>query len=146
MCCCNNIEAPRMDQEEKLGEQGYEICSYQWYDDREQQLVKELTDNGTIGCDSAFSGTEDVSKDLNPLRYSLTSWEVERYKKLGFLTSQAIEDAANTIQPGDKECEIIGRLAERLWANRVDFITTFCAADERISNFRHPDCHGKTDQ
>jgi hypothetical protein len=33
---------------------------------------------------------------------------------------------------------VIGRLAEHLWADRVDYITTFCAADERIAEFRHP--------
>jgi len=135
---CNNIEAPRMDQEEQLTGQGYEIRSFPWYEDKEQQLVKELTNNGTVGCDSVFPGTEEISESLNPLRYSLTSWEVERYKELGLLASQAIEETMLTIQPGDKECEIIGRLAERLWANRVDYITTFCAADERISLFRHP--------
>ena len=135
---CSNIEAPRMEQEEKLVEQGYNMQSFPWYADKEHQLVKELTDNGKVGCDSVFPGTEEISKDLNPLRYSLTSWEVERYKEVGFLTSQAIEDTAHTIQPGDKECEIIGRLAERLWTNRLDYITTFCAADERISHFRHP--------
>ena len=31
---CNNIEAPRIEQEEKLSEQGYEIQSFKWYDDR----------------------------------------------------------------------------------------------------------------
>jgi len=63
---------------------------------------------------------------------------VERYKEVGLLASRAVEATARTIEPGDKECEVIGRLAERLWANRVDFVTTFCAADERIANFRHP--------
>ena len=135
---CNNIEAPRIEQEEQLPEQGYEVRSYPWHDDQEQQLVKELTKNGRVGCDSPFPGTQDIVKEFNPLRYSLTPWEVERYKEVGFLTSKAIEETAQTIQPGDKECEIIGRLAEHLWADRLDYITTFCAADDRISRFRHP--------
>jgi Xaa-Pro aminopeptidase len=135
---CNNIESPRMEQEEKLVEQGYEIRSFKWYNDQERQIIEELTKGGKVGCDAAFPGTEDISKQFNPLRYSLTPWEVERYKEVGFLTSKAIEETAKTIEPGNKECEIIGRLAEHLWANRLDFITTFCAADERISNFRHP--------
>ncbi len=42
---CNNIEAPRMEQEERLPEQGYEVRSYPWHDEQEQQLVKELTKN-----------------------------------------------------------------------------------------------------
>jgi Xaa-Pro dipeptidase len=101
-------------------------------------MVDEIIKGGKVGCDSDFLGTVNISKDLNPLRYSLTPWEVERYKEVGYLTSKAIEETAETIIPGNKECEIIGRLAERLWSNRLDYITTFCAADERISNFRHP--------
>jgi len=135
---CNAIEAPRIEQEEQLPEQGYELRPFPWYKDREQQLVKELTNDGRVGCDCLFLGTEEISEKLNPLRYSLTSWEVERYKDVGYLTSKAIEDTASTVQPGEKECEIVGRLAEHLWANRLDYVTIFCAADGRISNFRHP--------
>jgi Xaa-Pro dipeptidase len=135
---CNNIEAPRIEKEELLLEQGYEIRSFPWYENQEPQLVKTLTNKGKVGCDSPFPGTEEISRELNPLRYSLTPWEVERYKEVGYLTSKAIEETVHTIEPGNKECEIVGRLAERLWTNRVDYITIFCAADERISNFRHP--------
>ncbi|HER25373.1 MAG TPA: peptidase M24 [Candidatus Atribacteria bacterium] len=135
---CNNIEAERIEKEEKLSEQGYQIKSFKWYEDREGKMVEEITQGGKVGCDGDFSRTINISNDLNPLRYSLTSWEVERYKEVGYLTSKAIEETAETIIPGNKECEIVGRLAERLWYDRLDYITTFCAADERISYFRHP--------
>jgi Xaa-Pro dipeptidase len=135
---CNNIEAKRMEQEEKLLDQNYKIKSFQWYDDYEEKIINEIVKGGKIGSDGSFPGTIDISKDLNPLRYSLSPWEVERYKEVGYLSSKAIEETAQTIKSGDKECEIVGRLAERLWSNRLDYITTFCAADERISNFRHP--------
>lgn len=135
---CNNIEATRMEKEERLLEQGYEIKSFKWYEDYEGKIIKDIVREGKVGCDCEFPGTKNISKEIDPLRYSLTSWEVERYKEVGYLTSKAIEETAETIKPGDKECEIVGRLAERLWSNRLDYITTFCAADERIANFRHP--------
>lgn len=135
---CNNIEAPRMEQEEELPAQGYEIRSYPWHEEREAEVVRDLAGGGRVGCDCAFPGTQEISSRINPLRYSLTSWEVQRYKEVGALTSRAIEEAIATVEPGDKECAVVGRLAERLWADRVDYITTFCAADERISAFRHP--------
>lgn len=135
---CNNIEAPRIEKEERILEQGYELRTYKWFEDREREVIGEITGKGRVGCDCPYPGAEDISHHINPLRYSLTSWEVERYKKVGLLASQAVEETAKAIEPGDKECEIIGRLAERLWANRVDFITAFCAADERIADFRHP--------
>lgn len=135
---CTNIEAPRIEQEERLLEQGYAIQSFPWHHDQEQQLVAALTNNGRVGCDSLFPGAQDISKEVNPLRYALTSWEVDRYKEVGYLTSKAIEETAGAVEPGQKECEIVGRLAERLWTNRVDYITIFCAADDRIAHFRHP--------
>jgi Xaa-Pro aminopeptidase len=135
---CNNIEAPRMEREELLTQQGYELKVYPWHDDQERRIVAEMAAGGEVGCDSAFPGTRDIAARINALRYSLTAPEVARYKELGALTSRAIEEAAMTIEPGDKECAVIGRLAERLWQNRLDYITTFCAADERIASFRHP--------
>jgi len=135
---CNNIEAPRIEKEEGILNQGYELRTYKWFEEREKEIIEGLTNKGIVGSDSPYPGTKDISNHINPLRYSLTSWEVERYKEVGLLASTAVETTAKTIEPGDKECEVIGRLAQRLWANRVDFVTTFCAADERIENFRHP--------
>jgi Xaa-Pro dipeptidase len=134
---CNNIEAPRMEKEERLEEQGYQIRSFPWYEDREAEIVRELS-GGKLGADHAFPGALDIGKKICPLRYSLTASEVERYREVGRLTSVAIEETAASIRPGDKECSVIGRLAARLWDNRMDFITTFCAADDRIALFRHP--------
>ncbi|TVQ35411.1 MAG: M24 family metallopeptidase [Spirochaetaceae bacterium] len=135
---CSNIEVPRMRDEERLEEQGYQIHAFPWYDDQEASLVRELAGGNAIGADYPLAGTVNVSATVNPLRYSLTEWEVERYREVGRLTAAAIEDAAATIRPGDRECMIVGRLAERLWAERLDYITTFCAADERIADYRHP--------
>ena len=135
---CNTIEAPRMEKEERLEERGFRIHSFPWYEDREAELVRELADGGRVGADHAMPGAVDISQRINPLRYSLTPGEVERYQEIGHLTSQAIEETARTVRPGDKECALVGRLTERLWENRLDYITAFCAADERITQFRHP--------
>ncbi len=134
---CNNIEAPRMEREEDLPGQGYELRAFPWHEDREAELVRELG-GPRIGADHAFPGGTDISGRINPLRFSLTPWEVERYRQVGELTSRAIEETAAAVEPGDRECAVVGRLAERLWADRLDYITTFCAADERIADFRHP--------
>ena len=141
---CNAIEAPRLKAEEKVEEMGYAIHSFPWYDDQELTLAKQLTGSDMVGCDVPFGDVSVVGGDIAPLRWSLTHWEVERYREVGFMTSLAIEDAIKTVRPGDKECEVIGRLASLLWDNRFDFITTFCAADERISQFRHPIATEKT--
>jgi Xaa-Pro dipeptidase len=135
---CNNIEAPRMEKEEKLEELGFEIHSFPWYEEREEQIVRELAGGSRIGADHPLADFDEVSLKINPLRYPLTPWEVERYKQAGRLTSTAIEETARRVKPGDKECAVVGRLSKRLWADRLDYVTTFCAADDRISDFRHP--------
>jgi Xaa-Pro dipeptidase len=135
---CNNIEAPRVEKEEKLEEQGYQIRTFEWYGDQERKIVADIARRGKAGSDCGLPGTIDISNDFNHLRYSLTPWEVERYRELGHLTSKAIEEITAAIEPGDRECAIVGRLVAKLWENRIDYITTFCAADERISAFRHP--------
>ncbi|HOE99393.1 MAG TPA: M24 family metallopeptidase [Rectinema sp.] len=134
---CNNIEAPRMEKEEHLAEQGYEIISFPWYDDQEASIVNSLS-GGKFGADHAFPGSLDISSKINPLRYSLTQWEIERYRKQALDTARIAEETALTIKPGDEERAVIGRLSERLWREGMDFVVAFCAADERISLFRHP--------
>lgn len=135
---CNNVDGTRMEFEEGLPGLGYEMRIFDWWEDREAAIVAELVGGGKLGSDFGFPGSVDISKDLNPLRYSLCPPEVERYKALGLATARAIEETMLTARPGDKECEVVGRLAEKLWAERVDYILVLGAADERISRFRHP--------
>jgi len=135
---CNNIEAPRIELEERIPQQDYELIMYKWYEDREKESIEKIVKGGRIGADAPFPGAEDAGRQIDLLRYSLTPWEVERYKEVGRCASKAVEETVQTIRPGDKECQVIGRLAERLWADRIDFVTAFCAADERIERFRHP--------
>jgi len=133
----NAIEAPRLIEEEGIEAQGYAVHTYPWHTDREAALAHELA-GGKLGADVPMAGAVDVAKALAPLRYAMTPWEVERYKDVGTETARAIEETTAEIRPGDKECAVIGRLAARLWERGLDYITTFCAADDRIARFRHP--------
>ncbi|MDX9861619.1 MAG: M24 family metallopeptidase [Rhodospirillales bacterium] len=133
----NNIEAPRLIEEEEIEAQGYAVQSFPWHADRESELARELA-GGRLGADIPLSGAVDVAKHLAPLRFAMTPWEVERYMEVGRETAQAIEETTAEIRPGDKECTVIGRLAARLWDRGLDYITAFCAADDRIGRFRHP--------
>jgi Xaa-Pro aminopeptidase len=133
----NNIEAPRLIEEEEIEAQGYVVRTFPWHADREAALARELA-GGRLGADVPMEGAVGVAKNLAPLRYTLTPWEVARYKDVGMETARVIEETTAEIRPGDKECTVIGRLAARLWDRGLDYITTFCAADDRIARFRHP--------
>ena len=54
---CNNIEAPRMIEEEGLEKQGCTLKTFSWYEDREISTLKELAGEGPVGCDVPFPNT-----------------------------------------------------------------------------------------
>lgn len=134
---CNVIEEPRLVEEENLEAQGYEVRAYPWYEDQEAAVVADIA-GARLGADVPFAGAVNVAANLAPLRWSLTSWEIERYVEVGRETAEAIEEITAGIRPGDRECTVVGRLAARLWDHGLDYITIFCAADDRIARYRHP--------
>jgi Xaa-Pro aminopeptidase len=135
---CSNIEAPRMAREEKVEEQGYAIASFPWHEDSEAAIIKKLAGGGKIGSDAAFPETEVWAEDITRLRYSLTPAEVERYRWLGERVSLGLEKTMMGTRQGEKESEVVARLCSELWKDRIDPITLMSAADDRVSNFRHP--------
>ena len=133
----NNIEAPRMAAEENLEAQGYEIRSFPWYEEREAAAVAEIVGAGALGSDVPFPNAAVLTEDIARLRYSLTADEVLRYRWLGERVSTALEKTMIATVRGEKESEVVGRLCNELWKDRIDPITLMSAADARISRFRH---------
>lgn len=134
----NNIEAPRMIEEERLEEQGFRIQTFPWYEDQEATVIHELVGEGPLGSDAPFPGAAVIPEEIARLRYSLTPEEQERYRWLGERVSLALEKTMIETKQGEKESEVVGRLCQELWRDRIDPITLMSAADERISKFRHP--------
>jgi Xaa-Pro aminopeptidase len=134
----NNIEAPRMIDEEKLEYQGFAVESFPWHEDRERDVVRKLTGGGPVGCDVSFPDTVLLAEDIARLRYSLTPAELDRYRWLGEKVSLALEKTLIETKRGEKESEVVGRLCNALWMDRIDPVTLMSAADERIFKFRHP--------
>ncbi len=134
----NNIEARRMIEEEGLAHQGFLLEEFPWHQDREEEIVRELLGDGRLASDVPFPGAQAIPEEIGRLRYSLTPDEVERYKWLGQRVSALLERVLQETRPGEKECEVVGRLAHELWKERIDFVTLMAAADERIYRFRHP--------
>ena len=134
----NNIEAPRMVEEEALEQQGFTVKTYPWHEDREGAIVKELVGEAQLGSDVPFPGAVTVSEEVARLRYSLTPEEVNRYRWLGETASRALEQTLMEIKNGEKESEVVGRLCSTLWKDRIDPVTLMAAADDRVSRFRHP--------
>jgi len=134
----NNIEAPRMIEEEGLEKQGFVIKAFPWHEDQEVSIVKEIVGEGPLGSDVPFPNAIVLAEEVARLRYSLTPEEQKRYRWLGKRVSIALEKTMMKTKKGEKESAVVGRLSKELWKDRIDPVTLMSAADDRISNFRHP--------
>ncbi len=134
----NNIEAPRMIEEEGLEKQGFLVKTFPWHEDQEASIIKELTGDSPFGSDVPFSNAMTLTEEIARLRYPLTPEELKRYRWLGKKVSSALEKTMMKAKKGEKESAAVGRLCRELWKDRIDPITLMSAADERIAKFRHP--------
>jgi Xaa-Pro aminopeptidase len=132
----NNIEATRLEQEEKLGAQGWEFRVVSWHE--AQDTVAELTRGLRLGADGPYPGAPDLSGELARLRANLTPEERERFRALGRLCAEAIDSAARAVRPGQTEYQIAGLLAREAESQGVQAIVNLIATDGRIFAFRHP--------
>lgn len=132
----NNIEAPRLEQEEKLAEQGWDFHITPWYTPGE--TVTGLTRGLSLASDGHFPEARDVSAELARLRACLSPEEIDRFRDLAGRCAQALEAAIRNLRPGLSEYEIAGRLAEETEQRGAQAIVNLVSVDERIFNFRHP--------
>jgi len=132
----NNIEATRLEQEEKLVAQGWGFRVTPWHE--AQDTVAELTGGLRLGADGPFPGATDLSGDLAHLRANLTPEEGERFRALGRVCAEAMDSAVRAVRPGQTEYQIAGLLAHEAESRGVQAIVNLIATDERIFAFRHP--------
>jgi Xaa-Pro dipeptidase len=136
ICLASRIEAPRA-MEEELAGQGYELAEYDWWQGREE-TVRRIVGTGRLGADGPFPGALEVNNALRCLRFSLLPDEVVRFREVGRLTADALEETAREIEPGWSEHRIAARMSERAMSQGVEAVVTLVAADERVFRYRHP--------
>jgi antitoxin VapB len=132
----NNIAATRLEQEEKLAKQGFQIVAPPWYEGANP--VPELASGLRLGADVPYPGATDLSAEISRLRTRLTPQEGERFRQLGRICAEAMDAAIRQVRPGLNEYEIAALLAGETQARGVQPIVNLIATDRRIFNFRHP--------
>ncbi|MCX6037356.1 MAG: M24 family metallopeptidase [Chloroflexi bacterium] len=132
----NNIEAPRLEKEEKLPDQGWDFRIAPWNGTKD--TVAGLTRGLSLASDGFFPGALDVSSELARLRACLSSEEVARFRVLGALCAQAMDAAIHAVKPSMTENAITGMLAGEAEKCAVQAIVNLIATDERIYDYRHP--------
>jgi Xaa-Pro aminopeptidase len=136
-----NIEAPRFADEERLVEQGWELRPYPWHET--SGTISELSRGFRLAADGFFPGAQDLSGPLSRLRSVLLPEEQERFRKLGNLCAEAMNEAILQVRPGMTENEIAALLANAAQKRGVQAIVNLIATDERIYAYRHPLPTGK---
>ena len=136
---CNNIEAPRLKDEEVL-ENSFEIVSYPWQEEkRKDEILKELISGKITGSDTpAGEGLLPLDKSFDELRFSLCESEVSRYRDLGRMCAEIVEESAVGVKIGETENQIAGKLSELCYSRGIMAVVNLVAADERIFKYRHP--------
>lgn len=131
----NNIEEPRMRDEEKLEEFGFEICSAVWHElGFEEKTLNSLCGENKWAKDY---GVNSIHGKIQKLRFSLTPEEVERYQVGGAMVSRLVEEVAATVRSGDTEWEVASRMYQRARKDGLEVVSVFCGSDERIYKYRH---------
>ena len=132
----DNIEATRLEQEEKLPEQGWDLRVAPWHE--ADGILARLTEGLRLGADGPYPGAVDLSGELARLRANLTPEEGQRLRELSRLCADAMDHAARAIHPGQSEHQIAGRLALEAESRGVQAVVNLVATDERIFAYRHP--------
>ena len=131
----NNIEGPRMEEEEGLKALGFEMREGLWYDrEFEERTLTDICQEKPWARDY---GQENIYEEVQRLRFSLLPEEIERYRTGGRMVSRLVEEAASSLRPGQTEWDGVSQMAVRAAALGLEPLSLFCAADERICRYRH---------
>ncbi len=139
----SNIEAQRI-LDEELTDQDFEMVRFPWYESEGlRKAIMKIGPSRRIGSDILLPDTNFVGEKLPELRYSLTPWEINRYRWLGRKTGECLSEIGTQIQVGDTEYEIAAKLTNELMRFGIKPLVILIAADERIFKYRHPIPTGK---
>lgn len=133
---CNSIEYPRLRDEDRLDDLGYEFHVTPWY--KGAPRFDDLVQGLRWASDWPMLNAPDLSTEISRLRFQLTPPEVERYRWVGYHTGQALELAARAVRSGMSEVQIAGLIAAEALDQGITPIMLLVGADERIYRFRHP--------
>jgi Xaa-Pro aminopeptidase len=131
-----NIEAPRLEQEERLRDQGWEFKADPWYE--APNTVEKLARGLRLASDTPFAGAQDYSAQIARLRARLTPEEGQRFQSLGRACASAMLAACQSVRPGQSEYQLAAQLAVEAERQGVQAIVNLIASDERIYAYRHP--------
>lgn len=131
---CSSLDAQRLFDEE-LGGLGFQLKECPWNASREVYLT-DVTLNRRFGCDVPFRDGKLLAGVLQRERRILSDYELDNYRALSAVVSQALENTGRSLQLDDSEDEIAGYLVHRLVRRGVEPLGLQVAVDGRARKYR----------
>ncbi len=132
----DNIEEPRLRQEQTLESQGWTFIVSPWYE--KNDTISQLTQGLRLGADNKNIGATDLSTELIHLRMNLLPQEQERFRALCQGCARAMGTTITGMKPGMTEFEIAATLSKEVHSQGILPIVNLIATDERVFMCRHP--------
>ena len=136
----SNIEATRL-REEELSDTGIEVVAFPYADaEARRQVFAKAIGSRAVAADAPVGGLDLPLTDaaFDRMRWTLTSWEIDRYRALCTDVVVCVEDVARAVRAGQTENELAGEVGAALRAKACVPWVMLVAADERLEKHRHP--------
>ncbi len=143
----DEIEAQRLKDEELPEGSPYQLQVNPWAQGAERAaLVREATGGGQVLSDRPAGGSAEspLPASLIHRRRVMLPSELDRYRQVGRLASEAITEVLTRAQPTWTEDQLAGAGAEAMWARGLHPALTLAAGDRRLPLYRHPLPSGET--
>jgi len=139
----DEIEAQRL-KDEELPE-NYQVHASPWADAAvREDFVREATGGGTVLSDRPIPHVEKrLPASFSLHKQVLMSSELERYRKVGRLASEAMTEVLSAAKPTWTEYQLAGAGAEALWARGLHPALTLVAGERRLPLYRHATATGE---
>lgn len=138
----NNIESQRM-LDEQLPDNSFESVVYSWQEEKASgdlaiETARKIADTNIATDIPMHISASAVESKIAPLRFELTDAEKVRYRELGRDAANALRETILSVLPGQSEMQIAETMRCKLGKVNATAVVALVAADERISQFRHP--------
>ncbi|MEG4284160.1 M24 family metallopeptidase [Microcoleus sp. A006_D1] len=133
----DEIEAQRLQDEELPA--NFQMHIYPWADvAKREAFVKEITGGGNVMSDRPIHPQETaIVTSLQSRKQTMMSSELERYRRVGRLASEAMTEVLSAAKPEWTEYQLAGAGAEALWARGLHPALTLVAGERRLPLYRH---------
>lgn len=138
----DEIEARRLQDEELPAvENGsaYKVVAHPWAQSNDRAaFIHNAIRDGTILSDRPTANESGLPASLLHHKRTLLPAELERYRTVGRLASEAMTEVMHQVQPDWTEYQLAGAGAAALWQRGLHPALTLAAGERRLPLYRHP--------